>query len=477
MHEVLQPRSSNPCLDAECSHLCLLSPQSKGSCRCPAGLLLADDGVNCVPLKESAFLFLGLPTVIMQIYLKNLDASRGQATLPGHRILPFTNVNQLASMDYVAQEKVLYLTEWNTGDIWLLRLKDSGKLSWRKVISVEGTVTDLAVDWLSGNIYWIGSENAHINIASPRGQYSTALLSGSLYRPTCVVLHPPTAVMCFVDLGPQDDGRRGSSIECASMDGSRRKVLWRKPQVPVGLSFSDAGTRLYWADPGRGLIESIQQDGSRYRVDRRGIQGLNLFTYGQGMMFWTTVDDAQISKVWYSKAELSENRWFQVDQKIVDLKVYSKLSQQESETPETKEGGQPKDSHREKLLLCSSDFCSGRGICTMQGELRKCNCLMGYSGDFCEAAAHGPAPGHIALSLTIALLVVLVILGAFVYFRREHKLKRNRTASSRNLTCHKENDQEEENLMNSETFVNEAYDEQTCFVFGPQEYPLLALPG
>lgn len=67
MHEVLQPRSSNPCLDTGCSHLCLLSPQSKGSCRCPVGLLLADDGVNCVPLKESAFLFLGLPTVIMQV--------------------------------------------------------------------------------------------------------------------------------------------------------------------------------------------------------------------------------------------------------------------------------------------------------------------------------------------------------------------------------------------------------------------------
>lgn len=44
---------------------------------------------------------------------------------------------------------------------------------------------------------------------------------------------------------------------------------------------------------GRGLIESIQQDGSRYRLDRRGIQGLNLFTYGQGMMFWSTVDDGR----------------------------------------------------------------------------------------------------------------------------------------------------------------------------------------
>lgn len=37
---------------------------------------------------------------------------------------------------------------------------------------------------------------------------------------------------------------------------------------------------------------------------------------------------AQITKVWYSKAQVSENQWFQVDQKVVDLKVYSTLSQQ-----------------------------------------------------------------------------------------------------------------------------------------------------
>ncbi|KAB1257521.1 Low-density lipoprotein receptor-related protein 2 [Camelus dromedarius] len=626
IHQVLQPRSSNPCLDTRCSHLCLLSPRSKGSCRCPVGLLLADDGVNCVPLKESAFLFLMLPTVIMQIYLRNLEAFREQATFPEHRILPFTSVSQLASMDYLVQEKMLYLSEWNKGDIWLWRLKESGKLSWRKIISVEGTVIDLAVDCLSGNIYWIDSENPHINVASSKGQYSMVLFSDSLYRPASVVLHPPTATLCFVDLGSQDDGRRGSSIECASMDGSRRKVLWQKSQVPVGLTFSDAGTRVYWADPGRGLIESIQPDGSRYRVDRRGIQGLNLFTYGQGMMFWTTVDDAQINKVWYSNTELSENRWFQVDQKIMDLKVYSKLGQQgdtivvvtvvqktmedaaisvyqtlkdrlvnvpvgttwltdinvlklsnalrhhnpvrmvrsafpwskfvmvkltvwmdlmkwtflidsdklvymptliptvfvgtypdkthltpkmsgagegltpkaaqpvqgtkftrarspgpegmnhparktlipliptqESKTPETKGGGesvQLKDSQKAKHLPCSSDFCNGRGACTMEGELRKCSCLMEYGGEFCEEAARRPTPGYMALSLTIALLVVLVVLGAFVYFRRDHELKRNSRASSRNLTRHKENNQEEENLMNSEIFVNEAYDEQ-----------------
>lgn len=99
----------------------------------------------------------------------------------------------------------------------------------------------------------------------------------------------------------------------------------------------------------------------------------------------------------------------------------------ESKTSETKERGksvQSKDSQRAKHLPCSSDFCNGRGICTMEREMRKCSCPLEYGREFCEEAVHGLVPGHITLSLTIALSVILVALGAFVYFRREHKLKR-----------------------------------------------------
>lgn len=39
------------------------------------------------------------------------------------------------------------------------------------------------------------------------------------------------------------------------------------------------------------------------------------------------------------------------------------------------------------------------------------------------------------------------------------KKRRNNIASSRNLTCYTENDQEEENLMNTEIFLSEVYDE------------------
>lgn len=114
-----------------------------------------------------------------------------------------------------------------------------------------------------------------------------------------------------------------------------------------------------------------------------------------------------------------EGKNYPVGQTVIPLTPALK-----SKTPETKEGVQPKDSRKAKYILCSSDFCNGRGICTMEGDLKKCSCLMKYGGEFCEEAAHGPAPGSMALSLTVTLLVVLAVLGAFVYFRREHKLKR-----------------------------------------------------
>lgn len=44
---------------------------------------------------------------------------------------------------------------------------------------------------------------------------------------------------------------------------------------------------------GQGLIQSIQLDGSGYRVEHQGVKGLRLFACGQDMMLWTTVDDGR----------------------------------------------------------------------------------------------------------------------------------------------------------------------------------------
>lgn len=99
----------------------------------------------------------------------------------------------------------------------------------------------------------------------------------------------------------------------------------------------------------------------------------------------------------------------------------------ESKVPETKGREatvQSKDLQEAKHMPCSQDFCNGRGICTMEGKLRQCRCLVGYSGEFCQEGAHAPATGYVALGVAIALAAILAVLGLFLHFRRKRKFKR-----------------------------------------------------
>ncbi|XP_025032097.1 prolow-density lipoprotein receptor-related protein 1-like, partial [Python bivittatus] len=358
IHEVLQPAAPNPCVGNGCSYLCLLSPNRRGSCFCPLELVLSSDGKTCIPLKESAFMLLTAQTAVTQVYLKKLRSTAGQVPLPEHNTLPLINVTHLTAVDYSIRSAALYFSEFDDGFIKVLAIKDSGRASLKKILPVEGTVISLALDWLSANIYWIDNKHPSVQVAASEGKYTHVVISDGLYHPTTVVLHPPAASMCIVDLAGEH-GTPDPRIECASMDGSRRRILWKRSQVPVGLTIVDAGTRLYWADQAKGTVESICLDGSQYRLVQRGLHGLMLFTVGDGMIFWTTAAHNRATKVWHSQLEVAENWWFQINQKLVDIKTYSKLNQQGRNGCSEKNGG------------CSQ-------ICLPIPQGRSCRCTTGY---------------------------------------------------------------------------------------------------
>ncbi|XP_069092979.1 low-density lipoprotein receptor-related protein 2-like [Pleurodeles waltl] len=356
MHEVLQPRASNPCLNLGCSHLCLVGPGLKGSCWCFTGMVLASDGKNCIAFKDSTFLLVAFANVITQIYLRKLPASN-RKSLPDHNNIQLNNVNAMSSLDYVVRERALYFAVTKGDFIGSSKLKDPGSMPWKKVLLVDDTVISFAVDWMSGNIYWISTRKPYIQVATFNSMYTGVLVSDGLHSPSALVLYPPTGVMCYADLGTEDQ-KNAPKIECASMDGSRRKVLWKKLKMPVGLVFAETGSRLYWADRLRGVIETVQLDGSKYRMLRSGLRGIGLFTFGEGMLFWTTPFNGT-TRLYYSKLELSENYWVQLDQRIVDLKIYSKFSQQGTNG-------------------CSENNGECRQLCMPNPEGRVCMCSIGY---------------------------------------------------------------------------------------------------
>lgn len=157
-------------------------------------------------------------------------------------------MGRLTAIDYAVKDKSLYFAEVGGDSIGLLRLKDWGRLSWKQAVAVEGTVTSLALDWLSGNLYWIGGQPPSIFVAAPGGRWALVLLSEGLQGAAWLALCPRASTMCFVTASGSH--RPSAAVECAAMDGTGRRVVWRRARAPTGLTFGGASTRLYWADHG-----------------------------------------------------------------------------------------------------------------------------------------------------------------------------------------------------------------------------------
>ncbi|XP_053922447.1 low-density lipoprotein receptor-related protein 2 isoform X4 [Cuculus canorus] len=292
----------------------------------------------------------------LQVYLKDLSATAGSQDLPPHQALPLAKVGRLTAIDYAVKDKSLYFAEAGSDSIRLLRLKDWGRLSWKQAVAVEGTVTSLALDWLSGNLYWISGQPPSIYIAAPGGQWSLALLSKGLQGAACLALCPRASTMCFVVASSHGPG---AVVECVAMDGTGRRVLWRKARAPTGLAFGGAGTRLYWADRERGTISSIELDGSHFRVVREGLHGLSVFAVGEGFLLWSVTSTNGSSKIWHSRLERAESWWFPVEQELVAMRIYSHFSQEGTNGCTKSNGG------------CAQ-------LCLPNPAGRQCRCSPGY---------------------------------------------------------------------------------------------------
>eukprot|EP00061_Rhincodon_typus_P016878 g45321.t1 len=82
---------------------------------------------------------------------------------------------------------------------------------------------------------------------------------------------------------------------------------------------------LIWV--GHNVIDSVLLDGSEFREIQVGLEAQSVFAYGEDILFWTTIHDGY-TRMWYSMMGQKKQLWFEVQQKIVGLKVYSRQQQQ-----------------------------------------------------------------------------------------------------------------------------------------------------
>ncbi|XP_041792301.1 very low-density lipoprotein receptor [Chelmon rostratus] len=324
IHPLLQTGIESPCAMMDCSHMCVLAPGPKAVCKCPSGLLLAEDGLTCSSLINSAFLLMLSPSTVTQIYLQSRHRAAELKGWPEHLALQVPSVNEAAIMDYSLRDHTLFLTDDGTTSLSSFKLKDSDLSPQGQLLKLLGdTITAMALDWVTLNVYWSSNKQPRLQVTSITAAHTAVVIKEGIGRVESIALHPPSGRVCFTNLGLQGTGTV-ATVECANMDGAGRSVVWKDAVQPTSLAFSSNGDSIHWADTGLGTIGSVQLDGSGYKEMKAG-DGLAAVTLSDDTLLWMTVSDK--TRLWYKDEQQQNKLWFEVGTEVASLKAFSKSSQ------------------------------------------------------------------------------------------------------------------------------------------------------
>ncbi|CAJ1068342.1 low-density lipoprotein receptor-related protein 2-like isoform X2 [Xyrichtys novacula] len=321
VHPLLQMNAESPCEKTHCSHMCVLAPGPKAVCKCPSGLVLAKNGLNCSKLLDSSFLLLLSPSTVTQIYLQTRHTAAELKGWPEHVALQVPTINEAAIMDYSLRDHTLFLTDDGTTSLSSFKLKETDLSPKGQLLQLmDDTITAMALDWVTLNVYWSSNKQPRLQVTSTTAAHTAVLIKEGIGRIEAVALHPPSGKVCFINLSLQEGGTL-ATVECANMDGAERAV--RKEAVQsTSLAFSSDGDVVYWADTG--TICSVKLDGSGYKEFKTGA-GLVAMALSDETLLWMTVSDK--TRIWYQDEQQQNKLWFEVGTEVVGLKAFSESSQ------------------------------------------------------------------------------------------------------------------------------------------------------
>ncbi|KAK0099194.1 hypothetical protein PV326_000031 [Microctonus aethiopoides] len=270
-----QPLNDNPCRhnNGNCSHLCLLNPQSPGySCACPTGVKLVDN-FTCAQRPEELLL------IVQRSGICKLSLDSPDYT---NVVLPLSGVKYAIAIDFDPVDEMFYWTDEKVRVIRRAYLDGSGQedILTTEVMHPEG----IAIDWIARNIYWTDTGTDRIQVARLNGTSRKVLINEDLLDPRAIVVAPQLGWMFWTDWN-----EKRPKIERSDLDGSERMLLVTKDITwPNGIALDLDRKKVYWCDAKMDKIEVCNMDGT----DRREVITDNLpHLFGLSLLgdylYWT----------------------------------------------------------------------------------------------------------------------------------------------------------------------------------------------
>ncbi|CAB0020575.1 unnamed protein product, partial [Nesidiocoris tenuis] len=132
-------------------------------------------------------------------------------------------------------------------------------------------VTHIALDWVSGNWYFLDDSREMILLCTGNFKYCLIVIDINLNKPHGIALDPTKGYMFFTKWGTVRP-----MLERAQLDGTERKTLVSEKIVyPYGITVDYAVQHVYWVDTYLDFIERIDYDGRNRKTVRKGYPVIN----------------------------------------------------------------------------------------------------------------------------------------------------------------------------------------------------------
>ncbi|KAM4794631.1 prolow-density lipoprotein receptor-related protein 1 [Rhinophrynus dorsalis] len=272
-----------------CSQTCVNTERSY-SCSCVEGYLLQPDNKSCKAKNEPV----DRPTILLIASTQNIVATYLNG-MPVTTITP-TSTKQTTAMDFIyAEETVCWI---HMGDNPSQTMLNCAKIPNLKGFTEERTINislslhhveQMAIDWLTGNFYFVDDIDDRIFVCNKNGDTCVNLLDRELYNPKGIALDPTMGKVFFTDYG------QIPKVERCDMDGQNRtKLVDSKIVFPHGITLDLVNRLVYWADAYLDYIEVVDYEGKNRHTIIQGllIEHLYGLTVFENYLYATNTDHA-----------------------------------------------------------------------------------------------------------------------------------------------------------------------------------------
>ncbi|XP_052130857.1 prolow-density lipoprotein receptor-related protein 1 isoform X2 [Frankliniella occidentalis] len=331
-HRQRQPDVPHACKDNNggCQHICISAwKKSTGQiqCLCQPGFRLGTDGKSCSVANQTKFLIYGAgrPGMIKGIQLKP-NVKNVEVTYP------ILDVNRSKALDYDVKSQYIYFTHATPNNSYaIMRRKVSGGK--KEVLIDEGidNCEGLAVDWLSGNIYWSDESRLSISVARIADPSQRKILvHGQMHHPRAIVLDPKAGYMYWSDWATVLTQK--GKIERAGMDGKNREpIVINNVHWPNGLSIDYHGKWLYWCDAYIDRIERIRTNGKDRQLifDKAPMEHPYGLAHSDNFLYWTEFSNGTVQRLDISNIDQPKVSTLSVENDpLYELRVFDNNTQE-----------------------------------------------------------------------------------------------------------------------------------------------------